>query len=271
MSEMGFRPDQIDTANPHSSRMYNYYLGGWDNYEVDRRAADRVLELAPSVRRTTVGYRAFQRRAVRAVVARGVRQILDIGTGIPLAPAVHETARETAPETRVVYVDNDPIVSTYAGAKLTNAPGTAFVHADLRDPEAILDHPATRELIDFDQPVAVLLVAVMHYVREPDDPEGILAAFTDRMADGSCLVQCHATADFDEDGSLLRAAKLYEQSTAQLVLRDRDSILPLFQGFELMEPGLVQPPLWRPDGPPPGPEELRGHAGYAGVGVKGGV
>lgn len=271
MSEMGFRPEQIDTTKPHSSRMYNYYLGGWDNYEVDRKAAERVLELAPGIKQTAVDYRDFQRRAVRAVVRRGIRQIIDIGTGIPLSPNVHETAREIAPETRVVYVDNDPIVTAYAGAKLTNAGGTAFVHGDVRDPESILEHPTTRKLIDFDQPVAVLLVAVLHFVQDADDPEGIVAALTERTVEGSCLVQAHVTADFDGDGVLQRVGKVYEDSTAGLVWRDHDSILPMFKGFELMEPGLVQSPLWRPDGPLPQNEELRDHLGYGGVGVKGGV
>lgn len=271
VSETGFSPEQIDTTKPHPARMYDYYLGGMDNYEVDREAADRVLGLAPSIRLTARGNRDFHHRAVRTVVDRGIRQIIDIGTGIPTSPNTHEVAREAAADSRVAYVDNDPIVATYAGAKLTNSGNASFVLADLREPESILDHPATRELIDFDQPVALMAVAVLHFIRDEEDPAGILATLKDRLPDGSCLILSHITADFDGGVALEEAAKVYNNSTAQLVIRSHDELLPFFKGFELLEPGLVQPPLWRPDGDVPDAEELRRHVGYAGVAVKGGV
>ena len=155
--------------------MYDYYLGGWDNYEVDRVAAERVIEVHPQVRLSARANRAFMRRAVRELVDGGIRQIIDIGTGIPTSPNTHEVARETAPDTRVVYVDNDPIVATHAGARLTNTERTGFVLGDVRDPKALLDHPTVRELIDFDRPVALLLVAVLHFIRDDEDPAGIVA------------------------------------------------------------------------------------------------
>jgi hypothetical protein len=180
-------------------------------------------------------------------------------------------ARSVAPDTRVVYVDNDPIVATYAGAKLTNSGNAGFVLADLRDPEAILDHRTTQELIDFDEPFALMLVAVLHFVRDDEGPSEIMRALTSRMPEGSCLILSHITADFDGGRALEQAAEIYKNSTAQLIMRSRDELMPFFSGFELMEPGLVRPPLWRPDGPVPEGEELLMHHGYAAVGVKSGV
>ncbi len=271
MSETGFSPEEIDTTKPHPARMYDYYLGGRDNYAVDREAADRVLGHAPFIRPTAQGNRGFHHRAVRTVVERGIRQIMDLGTGIPTSPNTHELAREIAPDTRVAYVDNDPIVATYAGAKLTNSGNAGFVLADLRDPEAILDHPATRELIDFDQPLALMFVAVLHFVRDDEGPLELVQSLTSRLPEGSCLILSHITADFDGGTALEQAAEVYKNSTAQLIMRSREELLPYFEGFELLEPGLVRPPLWRPDGPVPDAEELLMHHGYAGVGVKGGV
>ncbi|WP_245694279.1 SAM-dependent methyltransferase [Streptomyces abyssalis] len=271
MSETGFSPQQIDTSTPHPARMYDYFLGGMDNYEVDREAAERVLGHAPFIRPTAQGNRVFHHRAVRAVVQRGIRQIIDIGTGIPTSPNTHEVARAAAPDTRVVYVDNDPIVATYAGAKLTNSGGAGFVLGDLREPGAILDDPVTRDLIDFAEPVALTLLAVVHFIVDDEGPREILSTLTSRLPEGSCLILSHITADFDEADEMAKASEVYKNSTAQLVARRHDEVMSFFDGFELLEPGLVKPPLWRPDGPVPGADELYDHRGYAGVGVKGGA
>ncbi|MCF6525136.1 SAM-dependent methyltransferase [Streptomyces sp. JJ36] len=269
MSDAGFTPEQIDTSKAHPARMYDYYLGGRDNYEVDRAAADRVLKLAPEIRVSARGNRAFLRRAVRAVVDRGIRQIVDVGTGIPTSPNTHEVAHAAAPGVRVAYVDNDPIVSTYAGAKLTHEGDAGFVLADVREPKAITDHPVTRDLIDFREPVALLLVAVLHFLRDEEDPAGVVAELAGRLAPGSCLVLSHITDDFRTGGTTLaEATAVYDDATASLNLRTRAEVLRFFDGFDLLEPGLVQLPLWRPDGPVPSPEELRQYVGYAGVGVK---
>ncbi|WP_241561109.1 SAM-dependent methyltransferase [Streptomyces orinoci] len=247
--------------------MYDYYLGGRDNYEVDRQAAESVIRLVPDARPSARANRAFMHRAVREVVRRGVRQIIDIGTGIPTSPNTHEVARESAPDARVVYIDNDPIVATHAGAKLTNTPGTGFVLADVREPEAILAHPVVRELIDFDQPVALLLVAVLHFIKDEEDPAGILATLGQALPAGSCLVLTHGTGDFHQhiEGD---AADFYKNATAQLRVRSFAEFVPFFDGYELLEPGVVQAPLWRPEGEPPTTEELARVAFYAGVGVK---
>lgn len=269
MHDKGFSPEEIDTTTAHPARMYDYYLGGRDNYEVDRGAADRVLTLAPEVRTVALGNRAFMHRAVRAVVGLGVHQIVDIGTGIPTPPNTHDVAGEVSDRVRVAYVDNHPIVATYAGAKLTSDGSAGFVLADLRDPKAIIDHPTMRELIDFGQPVALMLLAVLHFVRDEEDPAGIVAALTEALAPGSCLVLSHVTDDFrGDDAGLGEARKVYDKATATITLRSHAEVLPFFDGFDLLEPGLVQLPLWRPDGPVPEPEELRQYVGYGGVAVK---
>lgn len=246
--------------------MYDYYLGGKDNYEIDREAAERIIGQSPDILDSARANRAFLLRAVRTVVASGIRQIIDIGTGIPTSPNTHEAAREIAPDTRVVYIDNDPIVAAHADAKLTSTPGTHFALADARGPADILAHPAVRDGIDFTEPVALLLVAVLHFVSDAEDPAGLIATLTEPMAAGSHLVISHGTLDFHGPDEV--ADEVYRKSTAQLSLRRHAEILPFFDGFTLLEPGLVRAPLWRPDGPPPDAGAL-GHVGiYGGVGRK---
>ncbi|WP_268255852.1 SAM-dependent methyltransferase [Streptomyces mashuensis] len=273
----GFAAEEIDTSRPHPARMYDYYLGGWDNYEVDRTAAERVIAAHPQVRLSARANRAFMGRAVRDAVASGIRQIIDIGTGIPTSPNTHELARELDPRVTVAYVDNDPIVATHAGAKLTGAGGAGFALADVRDPETILRHPVVRELIDFGEPVALLLVAVLHFVRDEEDPAGIVAALGDALPAGSRLVLSHATGEPYEGyaaGRTDHAARdgvvdVYKNATATLNLRGRAAVERLFGPFELLDPGVVRVPLWRPDGPVPDPEELNNTIFYGGVGRKG--
>ncbi|MEU5211077.1 SAM-dependent methyltransferase [Streptomyces sp. NPDC020742] len=273
----GFAAEEIDTSRPHPARMYDYYLGGWDNYEVDRVAAERVIEVHPQVRLSARANRAFLRRAVRDLVGGGIRQLVDVGTGIPTSPNTHEVAHETAPDTRVVYIDNDPIVATHAGARLANTPHTGFVLGDVRDPGAILDHPTVRELIDFDRPVALLMVAVLHFIRDDEDPAGLIAAFAERLPAGSHLVLSHAT---DEPYEAYEAGRtdevaragvedVYKSATASLHLRSKARIEPLFGPFTLLDPGVVRVPLWRPDGEVPGAEELNNTIFYGAVGRKG--
>jgi hypothetical protein len=246
--ENGFRAEEIDTSRPHPARIYDYLLGGKDNYEVDQRAADQLAAAAPEVRIGVRANRAFLQRAVRHVVASGVRQILDIGTGLPTSPNVHETAQEIAPDVRIAYVDNDPIVNTHANALLSPSGATSTVLGDLRDPQAVLDHPDVRRVIDFDEPVALLLVAVVHFLTEADKPGQIIATLRDALPAGSFLVLSHATGDFADRSA---AQAVYNQATATLNLRPRAEIERFFDGFDLIEPGLAQVPFWRPDTPPP--------------------
>ncbi|MEU6356781.1 SAM-dependent methyltransferase [Streptomyces sp. NPDC047072] len=261
MRENGFRAEEIDTSKPHPARIYDYLLGGKDNYEVDREAAERLVAAAPEARIGVRANRAFLRRAVRHVVGDGVRQILDIGTGLPTSPNVHETALEVAPDIRVAYVDNDPIVNTHAEALLKADGTTSIVLADLREPRAILDSPEVRGVIDFDEPVALLLVAVLHFLKDEEDPRRIVATLREALAPGSYLILSHATGDFAERSG---AAAVYNKASATMNLRTHAEIERFFDGFDLVEPGLAQVPFWRPDTtPPPRSKEIGFYGGVA--------
>ncbi|GGL93803.1 hypothetical protein GCM10010129_42130 [Streptomyces fumigatiscleroticus] len=260
MGQDGFRPEEIDTSRPHPARVYDYLLGGKDHYEVDRRAGDELVAVAPEARIGVRANRAFMQRAVRYVVGSGVRQILDIGTGLPTSPNVHEIAREVAPDVRVAYVDNDPIVNVHAGALLGDSGASSIVLADLRDPRAVVDHPDVRRVIDFGEPVALLLVAVLHFLTEAERPGRIVATLRDALPAGSFLVLSHATGDFADRTS---AQAVYDKASATMNLRSRAEVERFFDGFELVEPGLAQVPFWRPDTPPP--------AGSGEIGFYGGV
>lgn len=267
--EPGFAASEIDTSKPHPARMYDAYLGGKDNYPADREAVRQILRDYPEVRPSALANRAFLQRAVRFLAAEaGIRQFIDIGTGIPSAGNVHDVAGEAAPGARVVYVDNDPIVNVHANALLTGSGTTGIVLADLRDPGAIMAHPKVRGLIDFTEPVALLLVAILHFITDEEDPAGIVATLRDALPDGSYLALSHGTADFHPPGATSRAASAYMKATAPLTLRTFEQISAFFDGLVLMEPGLVQAPLWRPDGKPPRPKDLAKIGIYAGVGRK---
>jgi hypothetical protein len=259
----GFRAEEIDTSRPHPARIYDYLLGGKDHYEVDRQAGDALAAAAPEARIGVRANRDFMRRAVRHVVEAGVHQILDIGTGLPTSPNVHETAQATAPDVRVAYVDNDPIVKVHGDALLSDTSATSIVLGDLRDPRAVVDHPDVRKVIDFDQPVAVLLVAVVHFLTEADKPEQIVATLRDALPAGSYLVLSHATGDFADRRE---AQAVYQNASASLNLRSRAEVERFFDGFDLVEPGLAQVPFWRPDAPPPARSEEIGF--YGGVARK---
>jgi hypothetical protein len=267
--EAGFPLSEIDTTRPHPARMYDAYLGGKDNYGADREAVRQILRHWPEVRAMARANRAFMQRMVRFLAGEmGIRQFLDIGTGIPSAGNVHEVAGQVAPGCRVIYVDNDPIVHVHANALLTGSGTTSIVLADLRDPETILSHPKVRELIDFSRPVALLLIAILHFITEEENPGRIVATLQDALPSGSFLALSHGTADFHPPGTASEAAASYETATAPLVLRTFDQVSAFFDGSELVEPGLVQAPLWRPDGKPPRPKDLAKIGIYAGVSRK---
>ncbi|MFD5074332.1 SAM-dependent methyltransferase [Streptomyces sp. NPDC058371] len=258
MREGGFRAEEIDTSRPHPARIYDYLLGGKDNYQVDQQAGDALAAAAPEVRIGVRANRAFLQRAVRFAVRSGVRQILDIGTGLPTSPNVHETAHEVAPDVRVAYVDNDPIVKTHADALLSRSGTTSIVLGDVREPRAVVDHPDVRRVIDFGEPVALLLVAVLHFLTDAEKPEQVVATLRDALPAGSFLVLSHATDDFADRSA---AEAVYTNATATLNLRPRAAVERFFDGFELVDPGLAQVPFWRPDTPPP---ERSGEIGFYG-------
>jgi hypothetical protein len=249
--------------------MYDAFLGGKDNYPVDREAVKHILRQWPEIRQTARANRAFLQRAVRFLAGEaGIRQFIDIGTGIPAAGNVHEVAAQVAPDARVVYVDNDPIVHVHANALLTGNGTTAIVLADLRDPHAILADPKLSAHIDFTRPVGLLLVAILHFITSSEDPAGILATLRDALPDGSYLALSHGTADFHPAGTADEAEIAYQNAAAPLTLRAHSEIAAYFDGFDLLEPGLVQAPVWRPDGRAPGPKDLTKIGIYAGVGRK---
>ncbi|GAA0655732.1 SAM-dependent methyltransferase [Kitasatospora atroaurantiaca] len=242
-------PADLRPEIPHPARMYDYYLGGKDNFPADREAAEKVMALSPLVRISALANRAFLQRAVRHLAHQGIKQFLDIGTGIPTAGNTHETAQQVHPDARVAYLDNDPIVLVHSRALLAGASqGRATVaQADLRDPEAILDSPEVRKVLDLGQPVALLLFAVLHFIDEADDPYGIVRRLVDALPSGSYLALSHGTADFISPEEAGKGPAIYRNATAQLTMRTREQVLRFFDGLELEEPGLVTAPLWRPD------------------------
>jgi hypothetical protein len=230
---------------PHPARVYDYWLGGKDNFEADRVAARTALEHIPEFLDYAVGNRRFLVRATRYLAAEaGIRQFLDIGTGFPTSPNVHEVAMEAAGVSRVVYVDNDVMVHSHARARLAMAPGASAVLGDLRDPDAVLR--AAGEWLDLDKPVGLMFVACLHHIRDHDDPAGIVARYLEEMAPGSYLVLSHSTSDMDPERMHLSSVRA-EQAGVTLVPRRRDEILKLFHGKQLIDPGLVLVSNWRPE------------------------
>jgi hypothetical protein len=245
--------------------MYDYFLGGKNHFAADREAADKTLAVAPTARTSARENRAFMGRAVRYLAAEaGIRQFLDIGTGLPTTNAVHEVAQAVAPSSRILYVDSDPLVLAHARALLTSSPQgrTAYIQADLREPEAILSDPVTRQLLDFSQPIALMLVAILHFVRDESQPAKIIATLLGALPPGSYLVASHASQEHTAaEGAAERA---YRGSGISLQLRDSDEFAKLaFTGLELVPPGVVLVSQWRPDRPAPREVDV-----YGGVAAK---
>lgn len=247
-------PPEIPFGVPTAARMYDEALGGKDNFEVDRTANQKLYSIIGEdvVRGTARENRLFLARAVRYLANEcGIRQFLDLGSGLPTAHNTHEIAQEADPSSRVVYVDIDPIVAVH-GRALLAADNTRIITADMRKPDSVLDHPATRELIDFSEPVALLFVAVFHFMPSADDPASVVAAYRERQVPGSYVTIAHLTTDGmskqEQDGWFTG----FEGATNKLALRSEQEIRDLFAGYEMVEPGLVRPHLWHPadDGSP---------------------
>ncbi|MEN3361059.1 MAG: hypothetical protein V7637_5041 [Mycobacteriales bacterium] len=251
----------LDPSKPSAARIYDYLLGGKDNFAVDRDAAERVLTVAPDQRRLAQANRAFLIRAVRVLASAGVRQFIDLGTGLPTSPSVHEVAREADPAARVVYVDKDPIVKTHNDALLATDEHIVSLLADLRDIDGILGHPQLRRLIDFTEPVGLLCVAVLHVVADEHDPARIVAAFRERLAVGSYLTLSQFTADSDPD-AMAELRAVAAGTPVETYFRSRDEIRGFFGDLEFLPPGLVNVEGWRPD-TPPSPTRLKIAGGVA--------
>ncbi|MFJ9722105.1 SAM-dependent methyltransferase [Streptomyces sp. NPDC101209] len=258
---------RIDTLRPHTARIWNYWLGGGDYYEVDRVAGDRIRELHPGIGEYARADRLFLGRAVRHLVAdTGIRQFLDIGTGLPTADNTHEVAQRLAPASRIVYVDNDPLVLAHARALLTSTPEgrTDHLDEDLRNVDAVLERAA--RTLDLSRPVALLLLGVVIFVGDDEDPYGIVRRFMDALPAGSHLVLSHtvtspALPEVDE------AVRFWnEHGTPRLTQRTPEDVIRFFDGLELLEPGVVTCSRWRPDTPDRNaPDEV---GIYGGVGRK---
>jgi S-adenosyl methyltransferase len=241
---------EIDTSVPHPARRYNYWLGGKDNFAVDRASGDEFARVFPAVRVGARANRAMLQRAVRFLAGEaGIRQFLDIGTGLPTADNTHEVAQRLAPTSRVVYVDNDPLVMTHARALLTSDPAgvTTYLEGDLREPDAILNHPMVRATLDLTQPVALMLVAVLHFIPFDGGAQKLVERLVSALPSGSYLVATHATTDFATPEGRAAHNKMREEGRSDVWPRSRAEVEALFAGMELVEPGIVPVSEWRPD------------------------
>lgn len=260
-------PEGVDVSRPSAARVYDYFLGGAHNFAVDRALAEQIAQTTPTVGETMRAGRAFLRRAVRFLVDEGVRQFLDIGSGIPTVGNVHEIAQRTAPESTVVYVDVDPIAVAHSRSILAGNDRAAVIGADMREPERILAEAGQLGPIDFDRPLAILLAGVVHFVPDADDAAGTVATLREALADGGYLVLSHATQD-GQPPEVLQAQQLSSRTSTEIVLRTRAEIEAYFDGLTLVEPGLVFVPEWRPD-PDEVVERPERLGAYGGVGRKG--
>jgi len=259
-------PQGLDVTVPNVARIYDHLLGGKDNFAADREAARRLLAAVPEAARAAQANRAFLGRAVRFLAAEaGIRQFLDVGTGLPTQGNVHEIAQATDPRARVVYCDNDPMVVVHANALLADNLTVVASQADLRDPEFLFTLPVTRTLIDTSQPLGVLLVAVLHFLPDSDDPWALVDRIKHRLAPGSYIVISHVTGDALPAEAARAAAEVYQDASAPGVARSHEEIARFFTGLKMAEPGLVEVSAWRPRLPSrrPGPALF-----YAGIGRK---
>ncbi|MFG2596222.1 SAM-dependent methyltransferase [Streptomyces sp. NPDC048462] len=258
----------IDTSKPHPARMYDWFLGGKDNYPVDEAMGRQMLALEPGIPVMAKVNRAFMHRATRWLSGQGIRQFLDIGTGIPTAPNLHQVAQSSEPTTRVVYCDNDPIVLAHAEALLSGTPQGAidYVQADARDVDAILEQAG--KTLDFSKPVALSMIALLHFVSDEDGAYELVSRLTGVLAPGSHVVISHLTADFHPEEAQ-KVDEMYKANTLTLAPRNRQQFAAFFDGLEIVEPGIVAGETWHPElgEPVPGQDDIIS-AGYVAVGRK---
>ncbi|WP_018332540.1 SAM-dependent methyltransferase [Actinomycetospora chiangmaiensis] len=270
MSEVGPADAAGQDVGPaNAARMYDYYLGGSANFAVDRALADRAIAVRPALPAIARANRAFLNRVVAHLVGCGVDQFLDLGSGIPTVGNVHEVAARSTPDARVVYVDREPVAVAYAQELLRGHDRATVVHADLRDSDRVCRDAA--ELLDFSRPVALLAVAALHFLPDADDPAGVLARYRGALTPGSYLALSHGTGDHQPVGAGIGTA-LYQQSTSPITLRTHAEVTALFDGFQVLDPGVVFTSAWRPDLPGPHdrlaarPEQAGFYAGLARLG-----
>lgn len=248
MSETNRTPQPFNPGQPNSARVYDYLLGGKDSREVDKETGDQFLSTAPELRTLVWFTRSFMLKAVQMAAEAGVRQFLDLGSGIPSSPNVHEVAREIDPSARVVYVDYDPVVHAHCDALLAKPRGISALLGDIRRPDDIFDQLKNHTLIDFNEPVAVTFISVLHYVMDEENPADIVAAFRDRLAPGSYVAITHGS--LDSSPEVLQVLAATKGTSAQVAFRSTPQTEAFFDGFELLEPGVVPVQQWlRPDLP----------------------
>jgi hypothetical protein len=255
----------IDLSRPSAARVYDYFLGGAHNFEVDRQLAEQIASLTPNLADTMRAGRAFLRRAVRHIAADGVDQFLDIGSGIPTAGNVHEVAQAVNPASRVVYVDIDPVAVVHSRSILDGDEQSAVLEGDLRDPERILADTRALGLLDFDRPIAVLLGGVVHFLPDADRPAEVIGALRAAAGPGSYLVISHSTFE-DQPQEMLDAQQLSKRTATEITLRSHAQIASYFGDFTLLEPGLVHLPLWRPESPTDVDDHPERFGAFGGVG-----
>ncbi|MGH3392681.1 MAG: SAM-dependent methyltransferase [Actinomadura sp.] len=238
----------LDVTVPSPARIYDYLLGGKDNFAADRQLVEAILQREPGARAVAWANRRFLGRAVEFLAGAGIRQFLDLGTGLPSQNNVHEVAQRVCPDARVVYVDNDPVVLNHAEALLAADESTVVIGGDMREPERILAHPDVQRMIDFSQPVAVLFMAVLHFVTDEQDPWGLVSTMTEPLVPGSYLALSHGTLDSGPADVIADTQETYKNASAQAAVpRSREAITRFFDGFELVDPGLVPLTEWRSD------------------------
>jgi hypothetical protein len=255
----------IDTERPTAARAYDYLLGGDHNFAADREMIRQAMVFMPDLPIQAQANRAFLRRAVKFLLDAGVRQFLDIGSGIPTRGNVHEVAQRAVPDAKVVYVDIDPVAVSHSRQLLAGNPHTAVIQEDARNAAAIINHPDTRATLDFSRPVGLLMVALLHVIPEADDPYGVVTTFRSALTPGSYLAVGHGTRD-GRPADADRLVELSHKTPTTMTMRDRAGIMRFFDGFELVEPGLVWTPQWRPESPDDIPSDSELFTGYAGVG-----
>lgn len=266
MERPDWAPEDVDLSKPSIARAYDYWLGGEHNFAVDREFSHQLFEAIPDTRLMARANRAFLHRAVRFMIDAGIRQFLDLGSGIPTVGNVHEIAQRLAPDARAVYVDIDPVAVAHSELILAGNDRAAAIREDVRRPEAVLAHPQTRALLDFDQPVGLLLAAVLHYVPDGDDPHALVARLRQALCPGSYIAISHPTAD-SRPADAQEAVRMTRQTATTARPRSRAEVEQLFTGLELVEPGLVWAPLWRPELPDDdGVAEPERSVNYVGVG-----
>jgi hypothetical protein len=247
MNQANWVPDEVPRDRPNVARMYDYFLGGGHNFAIDREAAEQLIKLYPDLPMVSRANRALLRRAVRFMADQGIDQFLDIGSGIPTSGNTHEVAQRANPHARVVYVDVEPIAVAHSQAILHDVPNAVAIQADTRQPEAMIEHRELQRQLDWTRPIGVLLLAVLHFV--PDDAEAahIVRALREAVPSGSYLVITHATDERIDASGRQQVEQVYQRTTSPFHFRTREQIGQLFDGFELVEPGLVYVPLWRPE------------------------